>query len=153
MNKAKDIWLAEPCEDKEFHPAHCKCPPPYNCVFCEIIRLQNAKEFVAYGGTAVSFVPLKPRVPGHRLFVPTRHSKDFSVDPGHAAAAFYWAGRWAEEQGTAFNLITSGGAAATQTIFHTHIHYVPRHDGDGLLLPWSVRNRIGDSAWRSLDGV
>lgn len=132
-----DIWLAEPCTDKEFHPAHCKCPPPYNCVFCEIIRLENAEGFTTYGATAVSFIPLKPRVPGHRLFVPTRHSRDFGEDPGHAAAAFYWAGRWGAEKNEDFNLITSRGEYATQTVFHTHIHYLPRRKDDGLKLPWS----------------
>lgn len=140
------LRLAEPCDSPEFHPAHCKCPPPYNCVFCEIIRLGNAQEFERHGYTAVSFIPLKPVTQGHRLFVPTQHSKDFSEDPGHAAAAFYHAGKHAAEKGVHFNLITSGGEFATQTIFHTHIHYVPRREGDGLHLPWT--KRIGDSAWR-----
>ena len=39
------------------------------------------------------------------------------------------------------NLITSIGAAATQTVFHLHVHVVPRHEGDGLLLPWSNQER------------
>jgi diadenosine tetraphosphate (Ap4A) HIT family hydrolase len=37
------------------------------------------------------------------------------------------------------NLITSDGAAATQTVKHLHVHIVPRRDGDGLTLPWSTQ--------------
>lgn len=119
-----------------------------DCVFCEIIRTEVAEGFVRYGETVVSFVPLNPVVLGHRLFVPVRHAKDFSDDPGFGAAAFYWAGRWAESHHQDFNLITSGGVYATQTVFHTHIHYVPRKPDDGLKLPWTEQKRIGDSAWR-----
>jgi histidine triad (HIT) family protein len=36
-----------------------------------------------------------------------------------------------------YNLITSGGREATQTVMHAHVHYVPRRRGDGLKLPWS----------------
>lgn len=37
----------------------------------------------------------------------------------------------------AANLITSRGGAATQTVFHLHVHVVPREAGDGLALPWT----------------
>jgi diadenosine tetraphosphate (Ap4A) HIT family hydrolase len=37
----------------------------------------------------------------------------------------------------AANFITSAGRDATQTVFHLHIHIVPRHAGDGLALPWT----------------
>lgn len=108
------------------------------CVFCLIIQGHvDAKDFVRHGETAVSFVPLNPVVPGHRLFVPVRHAVDFSADPGYGCPAFYQAGKWAAVQDVAFNLITSGGHAATQTILHTHVHYVPRAEDDGLKLPWS----------------
>lgn len=125
------------CSDPKFHPQFCKCGPPFDCVFCEIIRTGVAKGFVRYGETCVSFIPLKPRVPGHRLFVPVRHARSFREDPGYGAPAFYWAGRWGAEKNEDFNLITSSGEYATQTVWHTHIHYVPRRKNDGLKLPWS----------------
>jgi diadenosine tetraphosphate (Ap4A) HIT family hydrolase len=127
----------EACDAPEFHPAHCKCPPPYDCVFCEIIRLGNAEGFVRNAGTVVSFIPLNPVVPGHRLFVPTMHARSIREDPGYGAPAFHWAARWGQEKNEDFNLITSSGSNATQTVWHTHIHYVPRREGDGLMLPWT----------------
>jgi histidine triad (HIT) family protein len=125
------------CDMPKFHPAHCKCGPPFDCVFCEIIRTETAEGFTRYGETAVSFIPLNPVVPGHRLFVPVRHARDISVDPGYGTPAFYWAARWGQEKNEDFNLINSRGTLATQTIWHTHVHYVPRREGDGLMLPWT----------------
>jgi histidine triad (HIT) family protein len=51
--------------------------------------------------------------------------------------AVNWAARWGAEKNEDFNLITSRGKFATQTILHTHIHYVPRRENDGLFLPWT----------------
>lgn len=109
----------------------------FDCVFCEIIRTESAKGFTWCGNVVVSFIPLNPVVPGHRLFVPVRHARSFREDPGYGAPAFYFAGKWGAEKNEEFNLITSSGEYATQTVWHTHIHYVPRREGDGLLLPWS----------------
>ena len=52
-----------------------------------------------------------------------------------------FAARWAEGQEDDFNLITSSGPAATQTIPHIHVHYVPRWPGDGLHLPWTGQEK------------
>jgi histidine triad (HIT) family protein len=117
-----------------------------NCVFCGIIESQEAEDFKLEGFGVVSFVPLKPVVPGHRLFVPLRHAENAGEDSMPAGAAFQDAVLWGRSQDEDFNIITSVGPNATQTIFHTHIHYVPRRENDGLMLPWT--KRIGDSAWR-----
>lgn len=109
------------------------------CVFCKRIR---AREFDMSGYGAVSFVPLNPITPGHRLFLPISHVED-ARDLGGLNSAMALAATWAKDwennpryQGD-FNLITSAGPAATQTIRHLHVHYVPRRDGDGLHLPWT----------------
>lgn len=112
----------------------------FDCIFCEIIETEVAEDFKYAGAGVVSFVPLNPVTPGHRLFVPKRHAYDGSLGPSDAASAFEDACDWAAELRQDFNLITSGGLYATQTIFHTHIHYVPRRYNDGLLLPWSNQN-------------
>jgi len=51
------------------------------------------------------------------------------------------AARWANACREHFNLITSSGQYATQTVHHLHIHYVPRRPGDGLTLPWTGQAR------------
>lgn len=114
---------------------------PDDCPFC---NYDGPSEVVWRGhGGIIAFEPLNPVVPGHMLFInDQRHFEDASKDHVAAARVFAaaadWAGRRGREKGQyqPFNLITSGGAEATQTIFHFHVHYVPRRRGDGLFLPW-----------------
>lgn len=107
------------------------------CVFCEIVKNGNAVGFEAHGRMVVSFFPLNPVTQGHRLFVPVTHNISAAEGSANASLAFHWAAIWGRDEDEEFNIITSAGANATQTVFHTHIHYVPRHKGDGLKLPWS----------------
>jgi diadenosine tetraphosphate (Ap4A) HIT family hydrolase len=112
-------------------------------VFCGRIERD---EFDVSGYGAVSFVPLKPRVPGHRLFLPVRHvvdARDLGGLHSATALASSWAKDWENNPGYRddFNLITSAGPAATQTVLHLHVHYLPRRPGDGLLLPWTEAHR------------
>jgi histidine triad (HIT) family protein len=137
-----NVRVPKNCSDPEFHPAHCKCMPPYDCVFCRIIAgIEPVEGLEQEGRYAVSFIPLKPCVPGHRLFVPIKHATDAGDDSIGAADAFRAACDWAKANDDDFNLITSGGTYATQTIWHTHIHYVPRRENDGLTLPWTGQKK------------
>lgn len=111
-----------------------------DCVFCQRFR---AHEFDVSGYGALSFVPLNPVTPGHRLFLPGRHVED-ARDVGGLNSAMALAASWANDwqnnpsYDEDFNLITSAGPAATQTIRHLHVHYLPRRSGDGLHLPWTT---------------
>lgn len=110
-----------------------------DCVFCQRIE---ADQFDLSGYGAVSFEPLNPVTPGHRLFLPSRHladARDLGGLNSAMALASSWAVDWENNPGRRedFNLITSAGPAATQTIRHLHVHYVPRRPGDGLHLPWT----------------
>ena len=88
-------------------------------------------------GDMLVFEPLNPVTPGHLLVVPKTHVEDFASDPFVSAQAMGLAASIAAEQGGDFNLITSKGEAATQTVGHLHLHLVPRRAQDGLQLPWS----------------
>lgn len=112
----------------------------HECPFCAFIHgdAPHPKRYKSLdGGQVVMFEPLNPRVPGHTLFVPVDHARDASAHPAAAGRAFSAAARYAAEQGGDFNLITSAGRSATQTVFHTHIHYIPRTHEDRLKLPWT----------------
>lgn len=105
------------------------------CPFCEIVqRGGHAYEYV--GDYIITFVPLNPVTPGHRLFVPIWHVEH--PNPYLAGRAAETAVDYAGRHGIrSYNLITSAGAAATQTVDHIHTHLVPRREGDGLHLPWT----------------
>jgi histidine triad (HIT) family protein len=105
------------------------------CVFCQIITGDGPATIVRKWDDAIAIVPLNPVTPGHIIVIPTTHIADAIEDPAVTGATM---SRAAELAARACNLITSCGAAATQTVFHLHIHIVPRRDGDGLALPWSA---------------
>jgi histidine triad (HIT) family protein len=74
--------------------------------------------------------------------IPRAHSADLlSVEPDDlravAVASQRLAGRAQERLGAdGVNLLNACGAVAFQTVFHFHVHVIPRYEGDGLRLPW-----------------
>lgn len=109
------------------------------CVFCDIVHGRAPAEVVHRWDDAVAFVPLNPVTPGHVLVVPNEHVKNAIEDPVVTAQAMYRAADLAARYAPC-NLITSVGAVATQTVYHLHLHVVPRRPGDGLALPWTGQN-------------
>lgn len=107
-----------------------------SCVFCELIEVED------WLGPVANFEPLKPVTRGHRLFIPTRHLQDAGEDPMETGRVMAVAAQWAEENLYSYNLITSRGVSATQSIEHLHIHVIPRRQGDGLHLPWDHPRKL-----------
>jgi histidine triad (HIT) family protein len=107
-------------------------------VFCDLIIARD-KPLMIWDMTnnIVSFEPLNPVVDGHRLFVPRKHITAADSDPMLTGRVFEQAALWAGQHKVDYNLITSGGRNATQSVFHLHVHYVPRSKSDGLTLPWT----------------
>jgi histidine triad (HIT) family protein len=112
-----------------------------DCPFCRRIERGEYDYFDDY---SVAFQPLNPVTPGHFLVVPQVHVTSALEAPeaaGHSAA--FSARLAGEMELPAFNLITSSGNAATQTVRHLHWHVVPRREGDGLALPWTGQKDVG----------
>lgn len=109
-----------------------------DCVFCAIVRGDSPATFVARWPEVVAIRPLRPVVEGHVLVLPTTHVRDAAADPDVTAVTMHAAASLAVSLMPGdFNVITSAGVAATQTVFHLHVHLVPRSVGDGLALPWT----------------
>lgn len=112
------------------------------CPFCEIVAGRAPATVVREWDDALAIVPLGPVVNGHILVIPREHVTDFADDPVVSANTTYRAAELAAESDQPMNLITSRGREATQSVFHLHLHLVPRTENDGLALPWySGRNR------------
>jgi len=109
------------------------------CVFCQIVAGEAPAEIVREWGDALAFVPLGPVTDGHVLVIPKVHVKDVSVDPQVSGAVMARASELAADLPAA-NVITSMGEAATQTVFHLHLHVIFRRFGDGLALPWDPQS-------------
>lgn len=113
-----------------------------SCIFCDIVSGLAPATIVREWDDAIAIVPLNPVVPGHLLVLPKRHVETFFSSPDVSAMTMH---RVAEMvHGVErhidpydYNIITSAGPAATQTVMHFHVHLVPRTFGDGLALPWT----------------
>ncbi|WP_218026980.1 HIT family protein [Nocardia vaccinii] len=103
-----------------------------DCPFCQRITLG---QYVGRVSGVAWFEPLNPVTPGHMLFVPVWHAEHPSAKA--VRNVMFCAAHYAAGRGEDYNLITSSGSAATQTVPHVHAHYVPRREGDGLHLPWT----------------
>jgi histidine triad (HIT) family protein len=122
--------------------------PPVNdpdCLFCKIIAGEVPSQRIDEDERTVSFMDINPATRGHCLVVPRAHAKDLlGIDPEDLSAVMRSAQRVARRVSERFgadgvNLINSCGAAAWQTVFHFHVHVIPRYDGDPLKLPWTPR--------------
>ena len=109
-----------------------------NCVFCQIVAGEVEARVVRRWPGVLAIVPRSPVVDGHLLVLPTAHVRDVGTDPSISAATMAAAAELAGELPAA-NVITSRGAAATQSVWHLHLHVVPRKAGDCLPLPWTIR--------------
>lgn len=109
------------------------------CVFCSIAAGQAAAAVVREWPQVIAIRPRHPVTPGHVLVIPRTHVADVGVDPAVSAYTMAAAAELAAELPAA-NVITSRGAAATQTVYHLHLHVVPRAHNDRLPLPWTPQH-------------
>lgn len=119
------------------------------CDFCSIARGEEpAAEIVAETIDWVAFFPLNPATPGHTLIIPREHVPDlWAISPVRSAtliAAVVQVGQAIQRalNPDGMNLISSAGSAAEQTVFHLHLHVVPRWRQDGFGQIWPTGRRF-----------
>lgn len=112
-----------------------------DCIFCKIVAGEIPAQVVDEDDHTLAFMDINPWTRGHALVIPRNHSKNLyeieDADLGHAsAAAKRLALRMRERLGCdGVNLLNSCEPAAWQTVFHFHVHVIPRYHGDPLALP------------------
>jgi histidine triad (HIT) family protein len=113
-----------------------------DCIFCKILAGELPARIVDEDERTIAFMDIAPATRGHALVIPRTHARDLlSVEPEDLRAVALTAQRLAaratERLGAdGVNLLNSCGARAWQTVFHFHVHVIPRYDGDPLQLPW-----------------
>jgi histidine triad (HIT) family protein len=113
-----------------------------DCIFCKIVAGELPSTIVHQDDRTVAFMDINPATRGHLLVVPREHARDLlAIDQDDLAAtihaAQHMAGRVVERlDADGVNLLNCRGAAAWQTVFHFHVHVIPRYDDDPLRLPW-----------------
>jgi histidine triad (HIT) family protein len=114
-----------------------------DCLFCKIVAGEIPSQRVDEDERTVAFMDINPATRGHALVIPRRHVAnllEIEADDLEAtiAAAQRLARAVSERLGAdGVNLINSCGPAAWQTVFHFHVHVIPRYEGDPLKLPWT----------------
>ena len=117
-----------------------------DCMFCRIVAKQIPATVVYEDEHTLAFMDIGQVNPGHVLVAVKKHAENlFGLDEAQAGAVFGNAARVARAINGAFepqglSVYQANGKAAGQTVFHFHIHLVPRHDGDGMELTWPVKN-------------
>jgi histidine triad (HIT) family protein len=117
-----------------------------NCIFCKIVAGELPSERIDEDEHTVAFMDINPWTRGHALVIPRSHSTDLlevaDDDLRHTAvAAKRLAGRMKERLGAeGVNLLNACGEAAWQSVFHFHIHVIPRWSDDPLKLPGQPRS-------------
>lgn len=113
-----------------------------DCVFCKIVAGELPSQIVAENELTISFMDISPATRGHALVIPRRHARDLlELGDEDLTAVALAAKRLAERardrlDADGVNLLNSCGAQAWQTVFHFHVHVIPRYAGDPLKLPW-----------------
>jgi histidine triad (HIT) family protein len=117
-----------------------------DCLFCKIIAGEVPAQIVDSDEHTVAFMDINPATRGHALVVPRAHSADLmeisDADLERTTLAARRLARRMEEvlEPAGYNILNSCRPAAWQTVFHFHIHVVPRYEDDPLKLPWTPRS-------------
>ena len=120
------------------------------CIFCAIASGAAPARIVHDDERTLAFMDLFPLTRGHALVIPKAHCDSLlDADPDDAAAVMRTAQRVAQAAMAAYapdglNLLQTNGAAAMQTVFHLHVHVLPRYVGDGFHVEFT-RNKGTDS--------
>ncbi len=110
------------------------------CVFCAIVKGEAPASVVYRDDMVIAFMDIRPANPGHVLVVPLEHADGIlDISDEAVMARLLSVGRQVAaalpDSGVrleGFNLFLANGAVAGQTVFHVHLHVLPRFTGDGL---------------------
>jgi histidine triad (HIT) family protein len=113
-----------------------------DCLFCRIVAGELPSTRVYEDDRVVAIMDIFPATRGHVLVIPRAHAADVhEVADDDLTAAARTARRLAKRAmdglgADGVTIMQSNGAAAWQTVFHYHVHVIPRYEGDPLVLPW-----------------
>jgi histidine triad (HIT) family protein len=115
------------------------------CIFCRIVRGTAESVKVFEDEHTLAFIARPPAVDGHTLVVPKRHSRNiFDIAPADLAAVIVTVKKVAERQRSRLgcegvSLYQANEPAGFQTVFHFHMHVLPRWTGDAIRPAWDAR--------------
>ncbi len=122
-----------------------------NCIFCKIVKGEIPSHKVYEDDATLAFLDINPISDGHTLVIPKQHCEnllDASEEDVKAVAVTVKKIAKATKNALncdGINILQANFAASGQSVFHYHVHIVPRKEGDGLHL-WPPTKHIGHDA-------
>ena len=114
------------------------------CIFCKIAGGEIPSSTVYEDDDFRVILDLGPASKGHALILPKQHFKDLcELDPAIAAKALPLAGKiWCGDEekhwaAAGFNVVQNNGISAGQTVFHFHVHIIPRYENGPDMVTWA----------------
>jgi histidine triad (HIT) family protein len=129
------------------------------CAFCAIAHGEAAADVVYENDHAIAFLPLNPATLGHTLVIPRQHMPTFfelnESSALHLSSAVLRVASavQAAMQPQGMNLITSAGEAAQQSVFHLHVHVLPRYTEDRVGDIWPSDKPISPEQRKGVQGA
>jgi histidine triad (HIT) family protein len=114
-----------------------------DCPFCKVLAGELPSQKLAEDERTLTFMDINPATRGHALVIPKVHVRNLlEIDAEDLSAVALAAQRLAQRMperlaADGVNLLNSCGSAAWQTVFHFHLHVIPRYGDDPLRLPWT----------------
>ncbi len=131
-------------------PMFVDTSPPGKCIFCRLVTGEIPSAKVHEDELTIAFMDIGQVNPGHVLVATKRHAATIlDITPDEASAVARTAQRVAQAIEAAFDppgltLLQANGREGDQTVFHFHLHVVPRLANDGVGLSWPRKDPPAD---------
>ena len=123
-----------------------------NCIFCKIAAGEIPSRKIYEDKDLIAIMDLSPTSKGHSLIIPKEHYTNiYDIDEEIAGKVMKTAKKLATKMTVAlncdgFNLLQNNGETAGQTMFHFHMHLIPRYKGDTVNISWNPGTPEQDAA-------
>ena len=118
-----------------------------NCIFCKMVAGEIKPDIVFENDQLLAFRDINPQAPIHFLIIPKKHFSDiFEIEEDYLNRIILVAKKIAKKMKDSFgadgvNLYQASGACAEQSVFHFHLHVIPRREDDGLCFNHVITNK------------
>ena len=130
-----------------------------NCIFCKIANGEIPSATVYEDGDFRVILDLGPASKGHALILPKNHFKDIcDADTDTAGKLFPLAGKIGQAMkkglgASGFNVVQNNGTSAGQTVFHLHVHVIPRYEGGPEMVAWAPGHAEAEELAQTADKI
>lgn len=115
-----------------------------NCIFCKLANKDIPTNIIYEDDRFSVILDASPATKGHALILPKNHAANiYELPDEDASAVFVLAKKLATKMTKilhcdGFNIVQNNGEVAGQTVFHFHMHLIPRYKGDNVGITWNT---------------